>query len=311
MARALISIGTNSTRLLVQDGERRIAAESRGTRIGTGIGATGALDPAARARTLDAIDAYVAIAREAGAGEVDAIATSALRRASDADAFGADVERRVGIAPRILSGDEEATYSYLGATRTHHGAGPLGVLDVGGGSSELAVDTPARARAAGTVRSTLSVEIGAVRLSERHRALLGAHALLGAERAAVEGSARRDAAMLLQPFASAGAIAELIVVGGTAFTAAAMVAGGLHDGAVLARADVAALIDALFARDLEGRRALPQIRPQRADILPAGLLVIDEACRLLSVDRFTVSESDLLLGYLTSPAFRAAAFAKR
>lgn len=92
------------------------------------------------------------------------------------------------------------------------------------------------------------------------------------------------------------------------FTAAAMVAGGVRDGATMTHADCLRLIDDLLARDLDARKALPHIRPQRADILPAGLIVVDEACRLLGVDRFTVSEADLLLGYLTSPAFRAVPF---
>ncbi len=84
-----------------------------------------------------------------------------------------------------------------------------------------------------------------------------------------------------------------------------MVAGGVRDGARMTRADCARLIDELLARDLDSRRALAHIRPQRADILPAGLIVVDEACRLLAVDAFTVSEADLLLGYLSSSAFRA------
>jgi len=88
----------------------------------------------------------------------------------------------------------------------------------------------------------------------------------------------------------------MIVVGGTAFTAAAMVAGNLRDGTRMTRADCAGLIEALLARNLDARKRLAHIRPQRADILPAGLIVVDEACRLLGVDAFTVSEADLLLG---------------
>ncbi|HEY6234726.1 MAG TPA: hypothetical protein VIW69_06485 [Candidatus Elarobacter sp.] len=312
MIRALFSIGTNSTRLLVlrqaQDGEQRVAAESRGTRIGTGIGATGTLDPAARERTLAAMDEYVEIARRSGAMAADAVATSALRRASDGAAFAAQVAERVGIAPRVLSGAEEATYSFLGATASRDGDAAVAVLDVGGGSTELAIDVPRRARSAGAVSRTLSLEIGAVRLSERHPALLGARGLDETRRRRLEADARADAATVLHPFASMRGFAELIVVGGTAFTAAAMIAGGVRDGATMTHADCLRLIDELLARDLDARKALPYIRPQRADILPAGLIVVDEACRLLGVDAFTVSEADLLLGYLTSPAFRAVAF---
>lgn len=309
--RALISIGTNSTRLLILDDERRIAAESRGTRIGTGIGVTGAIDPGARARTLTAIDDYCAIARDAGTQAIDAVATSALRRASDGGAFGEEVARRVGVAPRVLGGEEEATYSFLGATATRAGDENVAVLDVGGGSTELAVDAPGHARASGHVGRTFSLEIGAVRLSERHRELLGAQGLATDERRRVEGAARADAAAILQPYGTVRGFGELIVVGGTAFTAAAMVAGGLRDGTRMTRDDANRLIEALLARNLESRKRLAHIRPQRADILPAGLIVVDEACRLLGVDAFTISEADLLLGYLTSPAFRGVRLPER
>ena len=309
--RALVSIGTNSTRLIVLDGDRRLAAESRGTRLGAGIGETGAIDRAARERTLAAIDDYVGSAHALGAQAIDVIATSALRRAGDGEAFAADVAARVGIAPRVLGGAEEATYSFLGATQALDGERAIAVLDVGGGSSELAVDVPGRARAAGAVARTLSVEVGAVRLAERHPDLLGGRALQAAECRALVEKARADAAAVLAPFAGFQGFAELIAVGGTVFTAAAMIAGGIRDGATMTRAGDARLIDALLARDLAARKAMPHIRPQRADILPAGLIVLDEACRLLAVDAFTVSEADLLLGYLTSPAYRAAPLAPK
>jgi exopolyphosphatase / guanosine-5'-triphosphate,3'-diphosphate pyrophosphatase len=309
VVRTLVSIGTNSTRLLVLDGDRRLAAESRGTRLGAGIGATGAIEPEARDRTLAAIDDYVAQARALGTAQIDAIATSALRRASDGEAFGREVERRVGVAPRILAGSEEGMYSYLGATASRAESDDrIGVLDVGGGSAELAVDSPRHARQAGAVETVLSLEVGAVRLSERHPALLGARALADDELHTVEAEARADAASVLAPFAALRGFGELIVVGGTAFTAAAMVAGGIRDGATMTRADRQRLIDDLLRRDLDARKAMPNIRPQRADILPAGLIVVDEVCTIVGIDTFTVSEADLLLGYLTSPAFRAAPF---
>jgi exopolyphosphatase/guanosine-5'-triphosphate,3'-diphosphate pyrophosphatase len=179
---------------------------------------------------------------------------------------------------------------------------------VGGGSSELAVDAPGRARKNGAVQRAISLEIGAVRLSERHEALLGAQALDDRERAALEADARADAAAVLAPLAAERGFDEMIAVGGTVFTAAAMVTGGVADGAVMTHADRQTLIDTLLARDLDARKALPYIRPQRADILPAGLIIVDEACRLAGIDAFTVSEADLLLGYLSSPAYRAVPF---
>jgi exopolyphosphatase/guanosine-5'-triphosphate,3'-diphosphate pyrophosphatase len=232
------------------------------------------------------------------------IATSAMRRAADGHAFTADVDALVGTPPQILSGDEEATYSFLGATRALAGTLPVAVLDVGGGSTEVAIDVPAEAQARGTVAFTCSVEVGAVRLAERHPALLGARALGIAQRAALLAAVRADAAGVLAPFAEAPRPARLIVVGGSAFTAAAMIAAApLRDGVVMHPAARAALLDQLLAHDLDARRALPFIRPQRADILPAGLAIIDEACRLLGTPDATVSVDDLLAGYLGSPAY--------
>jgi exopolyphosphatase/guanosine-5'-triphosphate,3'-diphosphate pyrophosphatase len=160
------------------------------------------------------------------------------------------------------------------------------------------------------VRNTISLEVGAVRLAERHPALLGTRALSSDERRALDDEARADAAAVLAPLAAWRGLTELIVVGGTVFTASAMIAGGVHDGATMTRAETNSLIDELLARYLEARKAMPHIRPQRADILPAGLIVVDEACRLLDVSEFTVSEADLLLGYLTSSQFRSATFSR-
>jgi exopolyphosphatase / guanosine-5'-triphosphate,3'-diphosphate pyrophosphatase len=306
-ARGLISIGTNSTRLLVLDDAATLAVESRGTRLGTGLQQTGRLDPDARERTLAAIADYMGQVRAHRAG-IACIATSAMRRAADGADFTAAVRELTGVEPHILSGDEEAAYSFLGATQVSGGNEPVAVLDSGGGSTELAIDVPAEARDRGTVGYTCSVEIGAVRLAERHPALLGGSALGSGERSRVLTAARADAAAILAPFAAAPAPSRVIVVGGSAFTAAAMIAAApLRDGVTMDAAQRAALLDELLSRDLEARKALPFIRPQRADILPAGIAIIDEACRILGVPEVTVSVDDLLAGYLASPVYGARA----
>jgi len=233
---------------------------------------------------------------------VDVIATSALRRANDAAMFGAAVEAITGIAPRIVSGDEEAAYSFAGATWGTRSDGRVGVLDVGGGSTELAVGTP------GSIERTMSLEIGAVRLSEWHPALLGARALDGATRAGLVARARADADAILAPLAAFEPFADLLAVGGTVFTAAGMLAGDpLRDGVRIDGTQRRRMIDDLLARDLDARRLLPHIRPQRADILPAGLIIVDTACERLRIDALRVSHADLLAGYLRSPEYRAAA----
>jgi exopolyphosphatase/guanosine-5'-triphosphate,3'-diphosphate pyrophosphatase len=301
----LISIGTNSTRLLILAGEGVIVAQSVGTRLGRGLGSDGHLDPAARAHTLDVIGEYTAAVAQHRA-TLDVIATSAVRRASDAAAFADAVEAISGVALRIISGDEEAAYSFAGATWGSTSHGRIGVLDVGGGSTELAVGTPA------TIDRTISLEIGAVRLSERHPALLGEHALDATARAVLIEQTRADVDAILAPLSSFAPIDDLLAVGGTVFTAAAIVAGDpQRDGVRLERAAREALIDDLLARDLAGRRSIPSIRPQRADILVAGLIIVHVACERLGIDALRVSHADLLAGYLRSPAYRAFATPRR
>jgi exopolyphosphatase/guanosine-5'-triphosphate,3'-diphosphate pyrophosphatase len=235
---------------------------------------------------------------------VACIATSAMRRAADGADFAAAVRALTGADPHVLTGDEEAAYSFLGATDAIGDAARIGVLDVGGGSTELAVDVPRAARRRGAVAYTCSVEVGAVRLAERHPALLGGAALAPPARARLLAEVRADAAAVLAPFASAPAPERLVVVGGSAFTAAAMVANApLRDGVAMSAEQRAGLIDALLARDLDARKALPFIRPQRADILPAGIAIVDEACRILGIADVTVSVEDLLAGYLHSPEY--------
>jgi exopolyphosphatase/guanosine-5'-triphosphate,3'-diphosphate pyrophosphatase len=279
-------------------GENVLVAQSVGTRLGARLDERGNLDPQARERTLATIGDYLATARTEGS-TLDVIATSAMRRAHDAAAFVADVHALTGVEPQIISGEEEARYSFLGATASLKLPGRVGVLDVGGGSTELAVGTSER------IASAISLEIGAVRLSERHPDVLGARALTPAERETLAREARADAASVLAPLANARGFTQLVAVGGTAYTAAAMLARDpTRDGVLMTQAQRTHLIDDLLAHDLEGRRALPFIRPQRADILPAGLLIIDEACAQLAIDGVLVSHQDLLAGYLQSPAYR-------
>ncbi len=286
---------------MILAGDVVVTAQSVGTRLGRGLDAGGKLDPQARARTLDTIRSYmndIDIRRAC----VDVIATSALRRADDAGAFGDAVEALTGVAPRIISGDEEAAYSFAGAAWGADVTGRIGVLDVGGGSTELAVGTHA------AVERTISLEIGAVRLSEQFPALLGERTLDRDTRRALVTDARAACDAVLAPLSEFEPFAELLAVGGTVFTAAAMLSGDpCLDGVRIDRAQRRTIVDDLLARDLQARRAMANIRPQRADILPAGLIIVDTACDRLRIDALHVSHADLLAGYLRSPEYRAVA----
>jgi exopolyphosphatase/guanosine-5'-triphosphate,3'-diphosphate pyrophosphatase len=269
--------------------------------LGRGLDAGGKLEPEARERTLETIRAYMGDVRTHGAS-IDVIATSALRRADDAAAFGAAVEAITGVAPRIISGHEEAAYSFAGATRGARTTGRIGVLDVGGGSTELAVGTR------DAIERTISLEIGAVRLSEKFPALLGERALDREERRGLIGGARAASDAVLAPLGEFELFADLRAVGGTVFTAAAMLSGDpFLDGVRIDRAQRRTIIEDLLSRDLQTRREMANIRPQRADILPAGLIIVDVACERLRIDALHVSHADLLAGYLYSSEYRCAA----
>ncbi|MGH8164584.1 MAG: hypothetical protein ACREP1_09650, partial [Rhodanobacteraceae bacterium] len=160
---AVISIGTNSTRLLlVEFGRHRarvVARSSIGTRVGEGLNERGQLGELPMRRTLDAVREHVrAIAGRSGT--VAVIATSALRRANNAAELADRVREITGTGLRILTGDEEARYSFAGARAAVGTNGRLGVIDTGGGSTEYAVG------AGGRVERAVSCEVGAVRLTE-------------------------------------------------------------------------------------------------------------------------------------------------
>jgi len=268
-----------------------IVHRSIGTRLGANLKEAGPLDPEARERTLGVINDYAREIHGYGA-DAGAIATSAMRRASDGEQFTHEVERRLGTRLQILSGPREAELSFIGATadRTHDE--PVGVIDVGGGSTEYAAGK-------GHVEGRVSCEIGAVRLSEAIPALLGAE--VPKDIPALEKEAREFARARLAPLADFLHPSGVFAVGGTMFNAAAIVSDRERDdidGIVLTRATLGDLARRFLAIDTPVRRVQPRISPQRADIFPAGLLIVDEALGILNVAACTVSQRDLLYGYL-------------
>jgi exopolyphosphatase/guanosine-5'-triphosphate,3'-diphosphate pyrophosphatase len=255
---------------------------SIGTRIGEGLRESGRLREDAMSRTLDAIEEHVAAVRKVQAA-LKVIATSALRRADNADEFAESVRVITGVSLEIISGEEEARCSYEGAVSGLAAEQSYGVLDVGGGSSEYA-----------TRDAHVSLEIGAVRLTERFPELRG---IAGADEIEQARSYVRTALRPLQDFAR---VDRLIVVGGSATTSRAVVAGRRmtepYEG--LTRADLARIVMRLASLPMEGRKELPGMVAQRADILLAGALILEEACALAGHSEVTVSTNDLLLGYL-------------
>jgi exopolyphosphatase/guanosine-5'-triphosphate,3'-diphosphate pyrophosphatase len=295
-ADAVISIGTNSTRMLMADLRGRpphtILARSIGTRIGEGLREHGVLSDAAIGRTLNAVRAHFQ-AIEGRARGIFAIATSALRRADNGAAFARQVEAIVGVPLDVLSGDQEAVASFRGA-RTAVSENPgetIGVIDSGGGSTEYAVGS-------GKVpEHIVSCEIGAVRLTEACPQLAG-------DRGPVEPStierARTIALAALAPIGAFVHVDRLVLVGGSATNTVALVRGHRtrFGAAELKQADLNATFARLSELPLDRRKHVPGMNPQRADILPAGLIVLDAAFALTGHDTATATGSDLLLGYM-------------
>ena len=298
MKRGVISIGTNSTRALVAalNGIPEILlTRSIGTRIGEALKESGRLGEEPMHRTLEAVREHVAAVRELTT-DIRSIATSALRRADNGEAFTQRVREITGVPLEVISGEEEARRSFLGAVSgIDASAGTsFGVLDTGGGSTEYAVGEKNRAL------QIVSCEIGAVRLTEAVRELAGTSGIV--EDSSIE-RACEIAMRALKPLEGFPPVDRLVCVGGSATTAIAL----LHENrelfsyAQLYRSDLRQLIARLRAQDLRVRKTLPGMNPQRADILLAGLLIIDLVFELARHDRALVSTNDLLLGTLFTP----------
>lgn len=293
---AILSIGTNSTRAILADVEperpRIEFMRSIGTRLGEALGERGKLGDEPMQRTLEAA-AQLARAMRGHYLRLFAVGTSALRRADNGEEFAERVHALLGVPLRVLSGDEEATASYRGA-RTVFGNlrdGRIGVVDVGGGSVECAIgdsDTPEK---------VISCEIGAVRLTESVPQLAGRDGPIDAETVSRAAATAHDALTALAEYRS---IEHLALVGGSATTTAAILRGraGPVPSFRITRADLKRTLDRLLAMPLDERKKIAGMKAQRADILPAGIVVLDAALETLGRDEAIATTSDLLLGVL-------------
>lgn len=280
--------------MIRQDGPAIELLEHRslGTRLGAGLTERGLLAAPAMRRTLEAVRTHARCARDWEASVV-AIATSAVRRADNAAAFAAEFVQVAGVPLRVLDGRDEAACSFAGATFGIGTAKRIAVLDVGGGSTECAVGS------SGSLAHSVSIEIGAVRLSERFPEFLGSTP--GAKAKSAAADARVVAREALRPLRAFAPVDEVRAVAGTPLTLAAIVAASEVEsvrGHGLKRTEIDAVVDRLMDLDLAQRRRLPGMIPQRADILAAGAIVVSEALDALAAAEAVLETNDLLLGYL-------------
>ena len=288
---AAVDIGTNTVLLTIA--ERRgdlvlpLCERARVTRLGAGVDRTRRIAPDARARTLACLDEYGALIARHDVTEVDAVGTSALRDASEDPSFLDQAERALGVRPRVVSGAEEAALTFHGSLSGLGASGPVLVFDVGGGSTEVVSGT-----AEGAIDHAHSLDIGSVRLFERH---VRSDPLAPGELSAVRARVREALASVTPP---RGAF-QLIGVAGTVTTLAALAgpAERLH-GARLDRALVEAQAERLARLPLALRIGLANLDPARADVIPVGAAIVSEVLAWSGAAALTVSERGVRWGLI-------------
>ncbi len=295
---AAIDVGTNSVRVYVADVDdgsaRQLERDLIITRLGEGVDKTRRLGEEPLRRTLDAIARYHARAKELGASTIRIAATSAARDARNRNDFFEAVRAATGQQAEVLSGQDEARLSFLGATSELPAEGMYLVLDIGGGSTEFVVGGR-------EVEASISLDIGSVRLTERH---VHHDPPQPAELVAVRADAARSVQDALR---AVGSGAETLVgLAGTITTLAAISLGlaGYERDAIhharLSRSDIEEVTDRLAAMTSEERRGLPAMPRGREDVIVAGAEILLGVMDGFGFGDVLVSEADILDGLVLS-----------
>jgi exopolyphosphatase/guanosine-5'-triphosphate,3'-diphosphate pyrophosphatase len=295
---AAIDCGTNSIRLLVADHdpgvdvlvdvERRMEI----VRLGQDVDRTGRLAPGAIERTRVALSGYAARCAELGVQRTRMVATSATRDAENRDDFRAMVLATLGAEPEVITGGEEAALSFTGAVRGLAGVvPPYLVADIGGGSTELVLG-------ADTVEASHSMDVGCVRLTERH---LRDDPPTAEQVAAAERDVRsalaavRDDVPVEKARTLIGLAGSVTTVAGIALGLDAYDANRIHLSRISAT-DVRRVAAELLGATRAERAAIPVMHPGRVDVIGAGALVLRVIVDEVGVDEVVVSEHDILDG---------------
>lgn len=292
---AVVDIGSNSVRLLLCTGwgPGGPAGERLSTVTGLrrGAGADGAIATDALARLDACLSAYAGRARAFDPERVAAVGTSAVRDAPNRESVAEVVRARLGVELEVLSGDEEARLAFAGARLGAPGDGPIMVVDIGGGSTELV-----RGDADGPT-GAVSLQLGGTRQTERH--LRSDPPLLAGLRAL-----RAEAgALVADGLAAIGGPAPAIGVAGTITTLAAIDIGHydphLVHGHLLTRASVERMTAELCAMPVARRAEVPGLDPARAPTIAGASLIVCAVMETARLNEMTVSERDLLDGLAT------------
>lgn len=293
---AAIDCGTNSIRLLIADVQgdnfREVIRDMEIVRLGQGVDQTGEFHPDAIGRTLAAVDKFANEIARRGVEKIRFCATSATRDAKNRDLFIEGVKARLGVAPEVITGEEEAALSFAGATKDlPDSIAPYLVIDIGGGSTEFVLGSQKVAQAK-------SVNIGCVRMSERH------FKSDPATKEEIE-SARKDIQQAINQAAQVvdiKAAKSLIAVAGTATTvAAAALELPEYDRYAIHLSRISAEqtheVSEMFLKlNRKERAALGYMHPGRVDVIGAGSLVLSEIVKAVGAKEFIACESDILDG---------------
>ncbi|MFC5181942.1 Ppx/GppA phosphatase family protein [Actinomadura harenae] len=302
---AAIDCGTNSVRLLIADVEgdtlTDVEREMRIVRLGQGVDRTGRLAPEALDRTFTAMREYAGMIEAHGAEKVRVVATSATRDAENRADFVSGVVDIFGVVPEVITGDEEARLSFTGATRelaALRPARPYLVVDIGGGSTEFVLG-------ASGVEAAVSMDIGCVRLTERHlkdadppspEQIAATITDIDAALATVRETVPVDEARTL-----VGLAGSVTTVAGIALDLPEYDSSRIHLSRIMA-AQVHDVTRNLLHATRAERAAIGVMHPGRVDVIGAGSLIIDRIMREYGFGAVVVSEHDILDGIAWSLA---------
>lgn len=301
---AAVDIGTNSVRLLVADVEGTGATATlapverlmRITRLGQGVDAARALHPDAIERTLTVLREYGEVCTRLGVERIRATATSAARDATNRDDFFTPATEALGVRPELLSGDEEARLSFLGATADLDAPAPYLVVDIGGGSTEFVVGTDEPAAA-------ISVDIGCVRVTEQ---FLHSDPPTPEELSGAVSVVRDHLTDVAREIPAVRDAKTMVGLAGTITTVAAVEQGlteydrdKIHHFR-LSRAAAEDVFRTLALEPVADRRHNPGLEEGRVDVIVGGTIVLVSILRAFEIDEVLVSEADILDGLVRS-----------
>ncbi|RAJ62531.1 exopolyphosphatase/guanosine-5'-triphosphate,3'-diphosphate pyrophosphatase [Streptomyces sp. Amel2xB2] len=307
---AAVDCGTNSIRLLVADADpatgelKELARRMEIVRLGQGVDRTGRLAPEALERTFAVCRDYARSVAELDAQHVRFVATSASRDAENREEFVRGVLDILGTEPEVITGEEEAQLSFTGATRALTGRGDLAqpylVVDIGGGSTEFVVGDA-------SVRASRSVDIGCVRLTERH-GLSGPVTPRQYEAMRADVTAALDEVERTVPLAEAR---TLVGLAGTVTTVAGIALGlDSYDPSAIHHSRItyertAEVVERLAASTHDERAAIPVMHPGRVDVITAGAVILLTIMERTGAREVVVSEHDILDGIAIHTALDA------